>query len=336
MAKPPERRRAGTDTIFLRGREIPIELTEVDNYTLQFYPENPRIYSLLWGDTAVAPTQQEIFDALSRSEHVRDELLPSIKLHGGLIEPLLVKGNVVLEGNSRLAAYRLLSQTGDPKWKYVHIRRLPNSIDESDVFALLGEYHIVGKKDWVPYEQAGYLWRRRKKHNVSEVELTKQVGLRLARVRHYIKVYQFMIDHNDRTATRWSFYDELLKGRKYKEVIESYPDFFDFIADKVNSGEIPRAVDVRDSLPLIVKAGGNTLKKFMKGKMDFDEAVNDAKRRGAGDYNMRMLKDFRQWIAEAYLDQEFQQSSDIEKRAIRFELDRIGRRIRGLLASVQA
>jgi hypothetical protein len=45
---------------------------------------------------------------LTRAEHVRDGLVKSIKHNGGLIEAILVRKGVVLEGNSRLAAYRIL------------------------------------------------------------------------------------------------------------------------------------------------------------------------------------------------------------------------------------
>ena len=93
------------------------------------------------------------------TDNVRENLVPSIKANGGLIEPLLVKGQLVLEGNSRLAAYRILAEGRDTKWQKVRVRRLPDSITEAEVFALLGEFHIVGKRDWAPFEQAGYLYR---------------------------------------------------------------------------------------------------------------------------------------------------------------------------------
>ena len=46
-------------------------------------------------------------------DHVKG-LVHSIRTHGGLIDPVLVRDTdyVVLEGNSRLAAYRLLAKIG--------------------------------------------------------------------------------------------------------------------------------------------------------------------------------------------------------------------------------
>jgi len=49
----------------------------------------------------------------------------------------------------------------------------------------------------------------------------------------------------DRTPNRWSYYDELLKGRRFKKAIDAYPDFLDVIVEKIRSEEIERAVDIR-------------------------------------------------------------------------------------------
>jgi hypothetical protein len=318
------------DMITLRGKEVPLVIENVENTRLRFYTENPRIYSHLWRDEGREPTQQEIFEVLAKTEHVREVLLPSIRANGGLIEPLLVKGHVVLEGNSRLAAYRLLSDIDKERWRYVRVRKLPSDTSEADVFALLGEYHIVGKKDWQPFEQAGYLYRRHNKHGIREPDLEKEIGLSASKIKHLIRVYQFMLDHDDRNPSRWSYYDELLKGRKFADAITKYPDFNEIIVEKINSGEIERAVDVRDLLPLITKAGGNTLKRFISGAYSFEQAVSDARLRGAGDYNHKRLNEFRQWLADSELDKEFRNATESERKMLRYELGTIGRRIRGL------
>lgn len=314
-----------SDVITLRQKEVHLVVDNVDNHKLRFYSENPRIYSHIWSEGR-EPTQQEIFDILSKTEHVREVLLPSIRANGGLIEPLLIKGNVVLEGNSRLAAYRLLSdgdrESDREKWRLVRVRRLPDDISEADVFALLGEYHIVGKKDWAPFEQAGYLYRRHKTHGVAEGELQKEIGLSAHKIRHLIRVYQFMRDHNDQNPNRWSYYDELLKGRKFADVVTKHPDFNEIIVEKINSGEIERAVDLRDRLPLITNAGGNTLKKFISGAYSFEQAVADARMRGAGNYNYKKLNEFRQWLADGQLDGEFRSSKTSDKQMLKFELDK--------------
>lgn len=72
--------------------------------------DNPRVYSVVRAN-GKQPTQEEIQQQLSDLEHVK-ELREDIKRNGGLIEPLIVRGGSldVLEGNSRLAAYRKLAE----------------------------------------------------------------------------------------------------------------------------------------------------------------------------------------------------------------------------------
>jgi hypothetical protein len=323
------------DFITLRGKEVPVEVLKVPHTTLRFYPENPRIYSHLWNDDGDEPTQDELFSTLAKTDNVRENLVPSIRSNGGLIEPLLVKGTTVLEGNSRLAAYRLLAEADKETWKLVRIRRLPSDISEDDIFSLLGEFHIVGKKDWAPFEQAGYLYRRHINHGVPMADLKQQIGLPIRKIRHLVKVYQFMIDIDDRNSTKWSYYDELLKGRKFEKAESDHPSFRDVAVDKIKSGEIERAVDVRDRLPLIARAGGNTLKRFVSGALSFDEAVSDALLRGAGDYNYKKLNDFRRWLAEGALDEEFRSARTEEKKLLLYELKQLERRIKGLKTHIE-
>lgn len=172
------------------------------------------------------------------------------------------------------------------------------------------------------------------KHSVSEEELRRRIGLSLSKIKHLISVYEFMTEIDGRRPNRWSYYDELLKGRKNDKVKEALAEFIDIIVEKIQSGEIERAVDVRDKLPLITKVGGNTLKKFLSGAMPFDVAVADAKLRGAGNYNHKRLSEFRNWLAEAHLDDEFRQAPEKEKKVLRYELARIERRVKALSQSI--
>ncbi|BDU70857.1 hypothetical protein [Mesoterricola silvestris] len=316
------------DTITIRKKEIKVKTGYMPQLDLRFFPENPRIYSMVWAEDGEVPTQEEIFNALSKSEHVRETLVPSIKANGGLIEPVLVRKNVVLEGNSRLAAFRLLYQVDPKAWVNIRVKILPDGITDSEVFSLLGEFHIVGKKDWAPFEQAGYLYRRFKLHGVPEDQLHQEVGIGKAKIQHLIRVYQYMLDKGDKNPDRWSYYDELLKGRKFDKARALYPGFDERITGMIQDGSISRAVDVRDNLSMVVKVGGNTLKKFMNGGLTFDGAVEDARLRGAGSYYVTKFSDFRKWLADDHLDAEISSVSEKEKGVLEYELSRIEKRIK--------
>ena len=147
-----------TGVLRIRGQDVPVRTVWIEQSKLRFFVDNPRIYSIVRaGDRN--PEQEDILEELLKLEHVR-ELKEDIKLNGGLMDPLIVRANTleVLEGNSRLAAYRWLYRNHDPSvWARVKCTLLPGDIDERLVFALLGQYHIKGKKDWQPFEQAGFL-----------------------------------------------------------------------------------------------------------------------------------------------------------------------------------
>lgn len=319
------------DTITLRGRELRVRSGLVPHLSLRFYPENPRIYSQVWVAEDVEPSQDEIFQALQRNEHIREHLIPSIKHNGGLIEPILVRKNVVLEGNSRLAAYRILHEMEPKQWELIRVRILPDDLTDADVFAILGEFHIVGKKDWMPYEQAGYLWRRFHRHNVSEDDLRAELGFSKQKIRHLIHVHDFMRTHEEHDPAKWSYYDELLKIRRFDEARALYPNFNELIVEKIRSEEIKRAVDLRDDLPLVVEAGGKTLKKFMEGRLDFQEAVHEARMKGAGNVTMRKLEELRRWLCDSERDDDIPAATQEERHAIKFNLGKVRDRADALL-----
>ena len=138
----------------IRGEDVPVRTLLIDHKKLRFFVDNPRIYSIVRSGGR-QPEQDEICRELLELEHVK-ELKEDIKLNGGLIDPLIVRDGTleVLEGNSRLAAYRWLCLNDpDPAaWANVKCTLLPETIDDRLVYALLGQYHIKGKKDWQPFE----------------------------------------------------------------------------------------------------------------------------------------------------------------------------------------
>src|ERR1700687_1559454 len=127
---------ATSDFLLLRNKRIPVQLAEVPHGQLQFYLENPRLYSLVRSG-GQDPTQEEVQEVLSGMDHVK-QLVQSIKDNGGLIDPEIVQGgtNIVLEGNSRLASYRVLADQDPIKWGKLRAKILPSDIGEAEIFAL--------------------------------------------------------------------------------------------------------------------------------------------------------------------------------------------------------
>ncbi|OGA39794.1 MAG: hypothetical protein A3G26_04785 [Betaproteobacteria bacterium RIFCSPLOWO2_12_FULL_65_110] len=288
---------AGKDTLVIRHKRIPVRVADVPQHELKFYLENPRLYTMIRAD-GKEPTQEEIEETLSKMEHVK-VLAQSIKENGGLMDAIFVHEdtNVVLEGNSRLAAYRILAKHDAVKWGYIRAKILPQSITEREIFTLLGQYHIIGKKDWAPFEQAGYLYRQHVDNGVSIAELSSEINLSHRTITHLVSVVQFMIENSEKDVNCWSYYDEYLKSTKIKKARKEYSQLDKIIVKKIRSGEIPRAVDVRDELKKIVEAGGKVLQNFVEGKKGFVDSVHAAIDKGAGHQDVRHLRKFKEWIA---------------------------------------
>lgn len=320
-------------TIRLRGQDVQVRTLLVDQANLKFFVENPRIYSLVRAGGKV-PEQNEIYDQLLELEHVR-ELKEDIKRNGGLIDPLIVRDGdlVVLEGNSRLAACRWLYKNVDPvAWAKVKCTLLPSDTDEKLIFALLGQYHIKGKKDWAPFEKAGFLYRRFREHKDDLPTVASELSIGQREARHLIDVYEFMLAHGETERDRWSYYDELLKSRAIAKARDAYPEFDKLIVGKIRSGEITRAVDIRDSLPTICVGPPKNLRRFAEGKLAFEEALGVAVDAGGENPDYRRIYRFRQWLAQADTETDLLDSPEAVRDKIEYEFSQIEKRIKRLKA----
>ncbi len=291
----------------IRGVDISTVIGEMPHIGLRFYPDNPRIYSFVCAGKA-EPSQEEIFEKLRAMEHVK-QLVQSIKLNDGLIEPIIVRDNVVLEGNSRLAAYRLLYDKDPIKWGLIKAQVFPSDTRDDLVYALLAEFHLIGKKDWAPYEQAGFLYRQQYIHGIDQKRISVESGISKKKVSHLISVYKFMIDRGQDDPSKWSYYDEYLKSRDMRKMREEFPDLDSIVIEKIESEEIPRAVDLRSKLKVIARSNLRNRKKFVTGERNFEQAYEAAANQGVGSNCFDKLHSFRKFICDL----------DTEKKLAKYE-----------------
>lgn len=323
------------ETLLIRGVEVPVTTTVIEQSRLRFFVDNPRVYSILRTEGS-DPSQADIERKLLEMDHVK-ALIQDIKRDGGLTDPVVVRDGKmeVLEGNSRLAAYRALSRLDPIKWAWMKCRLLPADIEESLIFALLGQYHIKGKKDWSPFEQAGFLYRRSKAHDIDPAQLALEIGLSKPKVEHLIATYQFMLDHGDADTARWSYYDEYLKSAVIKKVRLKVSGFDNLVVEKIKSGEIARAVDVRDRLPVICDAS-KALQKFANGSHDFESAHERAVEAGADSAPYKKLAKFRQWLARPEIEVALGLTQGETRKKIIFELDKLAGRVDAVRAKLRS
>jgi len=315
------------ENLTIGQKDYVVRLVELNQTSLKFYTENPRVYSIL-NLTGDEPDQDQIEELMCDQEHVK-ELKDSIESNGGLIDPLIVRDGdfTVLEGNSRLAAYRLLAKKNPLQWGKVKCKLLPADISDSAIFTLLGQYHIIGRKDWEPFEQAHYLWRRKCETKVPVEYMAKELGIGKKKAENMIAVIEFMISHDDLNKRRWSYYEEYLKNAGIKKYRETSDTLDDTIVSAIKSGEIKEASDIR-KLGEIAKVGDKQSKKVMQkiavGELTLYEGHDEVQESGKLDDAVKHLKKFRDMIYDETFEK---QIASCDAKQAEFELKRIIKRL---------
>ena len=321
-----------TENLTIGKRDYLVTITELSQADLLFYTENPRVYSTL-NIAGEEPSQEEIEEHMCNLDHVK-QLKVSIESNGGLIDPLIVRGGdfTVLEGNSRLAAYRLLCKTDAIKWGKVKCKVLPADIDDAAIFALLGQYHIIGRKDWDPFEQANYLYRRHQQTRLPVEYMAQELGISSQKANSMINVISFMIEHGDLNKKNWSHYEEYLKNAGIKKYRETNPDLDETIVDAIKTGAIHEAKDMR-KLGDIAKIGDKQSKKIMQkiaiGEVDIYEGYSEVQDAGKLDDVIKHLKKFKQYINDDSIERQIRSSDETYKQAL-YEINKIIKRLEKL------
>ena len=266
------------------------------------------------------------------------QLKESIKSNGGLIEPVFVRDGdmVVLEGNSRLAAYRLLNKQDPIKWAKLKVTLLPADIPDSAVFTLLGQFHIIGRKDWNPYEQAGYLYRTINDSNKPIEILATELGITTSYIKKLIDVYEYMIEHDDNHPSKWSYYEEMLKNRGIKKAFDEVPGLEDKIVSDIKNNNIRMAIDIRklgDVSKVNDKLSRKILKDIAMGEEDIYSGYDIVASSGKMDNNFQFITNFRKKIQEdSYADKLLK---DENLNNIEFELKKIDKLVKNMLAKIE-
>ena len=325
------------DELIIGKQKIHVKLCELNQSELKFYEENPRVYSSL--NTIGTPTQEEIEEYMINQDHVK-QLKVSIESNGGLIDPLIVRDGdyTVLEGNSRLAAYRLLATSKDAiQWAKVKVKLLPADISDKTIFQLLGQYHIIGRKDWEPFEQANYLYRRQQNTKIPIETMAKELGITAGLAKKMIETIKFMIAHNDLKKNNWSCYDEYLKNASIKKYRETNISIDDTIVNAIKADEIRDAKDIR-KLGEIARVGDKQSKKIMNeiavGNLDIYEGYEEMKDSGKLEDAIKKLKKFRDFVNENSIENQLMNSEENRKQAL-FEITKIIKRLENIKAKLE-
>ncbi len=125
---------------------------------------------------------------------------------------------------------------------------------------------------------------------------------------------------------RWSFWDEYLRSRKIGKVRAENAGMDDFIVAQVRGKAIPKAMDLRDKLPTICTGNAKNLRRFLDGKVDFEDAYQNAVDSGAENVALVRLKRFRVWFARNDTEEDLLDPDGRVRNKLIFELKEVEKR----------
>ena len=279
--------------IRIRGRDIPTSIESWPLEKLKYFSQNPRILSLLTNTILEGDRLQEYLDEKMQEEKSVHNLKKDIKRHGGLIEEILVLNSTkeVIEGNSRLAAYRALARSNPQDKQWMSIRcRIVSDLTEEEVDAYLGQLHLRGKTQWDVYEKAHLVYKRVNQEGHSVQEISDRLGLKKPHIKKLVSIIEVMKGNADTKKSNYSFYQLLYTNQKIKGKFLSDPAFQHLILMQIKEyGEygnegLPGKKDsryftslqMRDCLPIIIDSR-KEYKKYVSGKKTIHDAYESAR-----------------------------------------------------------
>ena len=271
----------------LLGDTIQLSADSLSINTLKFLKDNPRVYACTHGypgfDNLIEAQQQDIiFKSLLEEPSVKN-LIPEVKRHGGLMESILIRFDTkeVIEGNSRLAVYRLL-QENDPggDWEYIPCD-IVSSLTDKQQAAFLNQIHVKGKTQWSAYEKANFAYVRKAK-GANFDEIARLFGESTHTVRTRTKVIETMKSNGDNERSHFSYYDVLVRSPAISKGMDERDGLREFLLEKIknlgpNEDESDfTAQELRKKLPVILEKP-RVLRKYVSGSVALDEAYQRAK-----------------------------------------------------------
>jgi hypothetical protein len=273
------------NVIIVDGNIITTEIKEMNIFDLKYWHENPRIDSIIKQKFPTGGvTEDNLEQELWALDSVKD-LYQDIKQNKGLIDEILVKGNQVLEGNSRLCAYKQLHKkatTDDEKekWAKIRARIISDNISDEAIFTILGTWHIKGKAEWRKFEKAAYIYRLHKDYGKNPKQIAIMVKQSETDVRNIIETYKTMIEKGiteTKEQKKFSTVFEIIKNPEMKKVKKENPLLFDKCIEAVKDDKFERGEQVRD-LPKIIQ-DKKAKKAFFEAGESFQDALDIAKSR---------------------------------------------------------
>ena len=244
-------------TIAIMGQDIPATHELIPIHQLHFLPDNPRVYAAIremadFSGLTPEEKQLRIYKRLLQESSVKN-LMPEIQRDGGLQDPIIVRWDTqeVIEGNSRLAAYRKLDEPPDDE-SWTHIRCLVvKTLSADQQTRLLGQSHLHGKTEWSPYAKALFCFRWAGEEQRDISTLADLSGFTPAEIKKNVKTIELMQENDDNTLSNFSYYYVLVRNRVISSAIEDSKLLRGTLLSQIKTGDFT-AQEMRERLPTII------------------------------------------------------------------------------------
>lgn len=254
---------------------------------LKFLKDNPRVYACTHGhpgfENRIEEEQQDIILEKLLEEPSVKNLIPDVKRHGGLMEPILIRQDTkeVIEGNSRLAVYRkLYGEEEEGDWEFIPCEIVSTLTDDQQA-AFLNQIHVKGKTQWSAYEKANFAYVR-KEQGWNFDKIARLFGESEGTIRTRIRIIQMMKDNKDGQRSHFSFYDVMARNSAISKGMNDYPNLRDCLMKEIKSLGTEEdnteftAQELRNKLPVILKKP-KVLNKYIAGEVTLDAGYQRAK-----------------------------------------------------------
>jgi hypothetical protein len=298
---------------FIAGEKFQVEITKLHHNNLVFWEDNPRIFNKIRRDHEETPIgQEEIKSFFIRKVPSARDLMADIKTAGGVNEELFVQKDSetqnykVFEGNTRLAAVKhILEESLGSISDYLPVAILPDDMGQAEINAIVGQAHLVGKKEWDSYEAKSFIYReydyRMKQNDRDEREviasLNKEFLVKTSEVTNAVKAFSFIekydLEDSPLSYRKFVYIEEYCKSKIIQDCAEVFNNkqmanaagiqiSDDHAFDKMYIAQLKRdktakAVDIRDYLKNISNAAKNgnyePIKSLLEDKATIEDAV---------------------------------------------------------------
>ena len=331
----------------IKKRDVPYTMDVINTSELRFWDENPRVYAAVQGHPDFANASPQRKQAIIYQQMLKEESTARAKegmeRHGGLQEPLIVdlRGNIVVEGNSRLAAARKLAEKDENHWGALECKCY-NDITEEEKIALLNQMHIQGKVQWTPYAKAATYYRQWEKRHEdpqwTQTHIAEVNGVSQSHVSQQIKIIETMVVEGDNEPRKYSWYKVVVDNKKLVNEFDRLPGLQERVMETVKKARTADNEDTntraafkfRDELRAIT-AKPKILADYAKGKLNLDKAAERA-RMSSTAQKLRKAREHLQAIEKEDVDNmedsERNETRRIVKR-VRQELDRVAEFLNG-------